>query len=297
MSSHNVAAGGGVSGYNVDADAGAGAPHGQFGYMSNPALNQQLANFPGPNDMGGAFNPFLYSTPGTTYMNDPFLYATQAQPAEEAYPQHHMLAAPSQSTYQQQLRELNPNHLDDYDDRDSSIQKRKRPEKVRTAKPLTIEELEHDNSRFARVVKALYSIEDHTKRTVPEIAKAVHDAYPGRYADFEAVKRMVNDVLQKHKAFYHNGRGSPYYLNLEEGRARKEFPSTRNARSARHEFDEENVPPRMGYGRRSTRASRRNRAHFYKPGNEDSNMFPYDYMNSPIGRDDGHIHHEQQYFR
>lgn len=103
-----------------------------------------------------------------------------------------MLAAPSQSTYQQQLRELNPNHLDNYEDRDSAIPKRKRPEKVRTAKPLTTEELEHDNSRFARVVKALLSIEDHTKRTVPEIAKAVQDMYPGRYADFEAVKVRVH---------------------------------------------------------------------------------------------------------
>lgn len=172
-------------GYNVEGDHG--APHGQFGYMSNPTLGQ-LAHFPGPNDVNGAFNPFVYQPPSTTYLNDPFLYATHTQQAEEPYPQHQILAAPSQSTYQQQLRELNPNHLENYEERDAAIPKRKRPEKIRTAKPITMEELEHDNSRFARVVKALLSIQDPTKRTVPEIAKAVQDMYPGRYADFEAVK-------------------------------------------------------------------------------------------------------------
>lgn len=112
-------------------------------------------------------------------------------------------------------------------------------------------------------------------------------------------QRMVNDVLQKHKAFYHNGRGSPYYLNLEEGRARKEFPSTRNARSSRHEFEDENIPPRMMYGRRSSRYSRRNRAQDLRimqhGGAEDANMLLQEYMNSPL--DDGHVHPDQQYFR
>ena len=42
---------------------------------------------------------------------------------------------------------------------------------------------------------------------------------------------MVNDVLQKHKAFWHPGRGSPYQLNLAEGRARREFPSNAKGRS------------------------------------------------------------------
>ena len=48
---------------------------------------------------------------------------------------------------------------------------------------------------------------------------------------------MVNDVLQKHKAFWHPGRGSPYQLNLLEGRARREFPS-----SSKHHYkdDDEN---------------------------------------------------------
>lgn len=36
---------------------------------------------------------------------------------------------------------------------------------------------------------------------------------------------MVNDVLQKHRAFWHLGRGAPYHLDLSEGRARREFPS------------------------------------------------------------------------
>lgn len=46
---------------------------------------------------------------------------------------------------------------------------------------------------------------------------------------------MVNDVLQKHRAFWHPGRGSPYHLNLDEGRARREFPSnTRNLVRSRH---------------------------------------------------------------
>lgn len=39
------------------------------------------------------------------------------------------------------------------------------------------------------------------------------------------MKRMVNDVLQKHRAFWHLGRGAPYHLDLSEGRARREFPS------------------------------------------------------------------------
>ena len=43
---------------------------------------------------------------------------------------------------------------------------------------------------------------------------------------------MVNDVLQKHRAFWHPGRGSPYQLNLGEGRARREFPSSRHGRSS-----------------------------------------------------------------
>lgn len=42
---------------------------------------------------------------------------------------------------------------------------------------------------------------------------------------------MVNDVLQKHKAFWHPGRGSPYRLNLAEGRARREFPSSTKSSS------------------------------------------------------------------
>ncbi|EJD02065.1 uncharacterized protein FOMMEDRAFT_20854, partial [Fomitiporia mediterranea MF3/22] len=94
----------------------------------------------------------------------------------------------------------------------------------RNTKPLTVEDLLHDNSRFAKVVKAFLSIEDAENRTVPEIAKRVSEMYTGQYADFEGVKRMVNDVLQKHKAFWHPGRGSPYQLNLNEGRARREFP-------------------------------------------------------------------------
>ena len=58
----------------------------------------------------------------------------------------------------------------------------------RNSKPLTVEELEHDNSRFAKVVKAFLSIEDPESRTVPEIAKRVSDMYAGQYDDFEGVK-------------------------------------------------------------------------------------------------------------
>ncbi|TDL26753.1 hypothetical protein BD410DRAFT_895360 [Rickenella mellea] len=101
-----------------------------------------------------------------------------------------------------------------------------RDEKTRISKPLTVEDLEHDNSRFAKVVKAFLSITDQNRRTVPEIARSVAEMFPDRYADLEGVKRMVNDVLQKHKAFWHPGRGSPYRLNLAEGRARREFPSS-----------------------------------------------------------------------
>ncbi|KAL5514802.1 hypothetical protein ACEPAG_2118 [Sanghuangporus baumii] len=107
----------------------------------------------------------------------------------------------------------------------------------RNTRPLTVEDLLHDNSRFAKVVKAFLSIEDQENRTVPEIAKRVSEMYAGQYADFEGVKRMVNDVLQKHKAFWHPGRGSPYQLNLNEGRARREFPSN-SRRLVRNRYDE-----------------------------------------------------------
>lgn len=55
-------------------------------------------------------------------------------------------------------------------------------------KPVTMEELTHDNSRFAKVVKAFLSIHDEENRTVPEIAKKVGELYSGQYADFETVK-------------------------------------------------------------------------------------------------------------
>lgn len=58
----------------------------------------------------------------------------------------------------------------------------------RNSKPLTVEELAHDNSRFAKVVKAFLSIEEPESRTVPEIAKRVSEMYAGQYADFEGVK-------------------------------------------------------------------------------------------------------------
>lgn len=69
---------------------------------------------------------------------------------------------------------------------------------------------------------------------------------------------MVNDVLQKHKAFWHPGRGSPYHINLNEGRARREFPS--NAKGS-HSRDDENMTPHMGYGKRPIRSTRRTRDH------------------------------------
>lgn len=55
-------------------------------------------------------------------------------------------------------------------------------------KPVSLEELTHDNSRFAKVVKAFLSIDDEENRTVPEIAKKVGELYSGQYADFETVK-------------------------------------------------------------------------------------------------------------
>lgn len=63
----------------------------------------------------------------------------------------------------------------------------KKAEKART-KPVTVEELTHDNSRFAKVVKAFLSIHEEESRTVPEIAKKVGELYSGQYADFETVK-------------------------------------------------------------------------------------------------------------
>lgn len=67
---------------------------------------------------------------------------------------------------------------------DSDVRK---GEKTRP-KPVTMEELTHDNSRFAKVVKAFLSIHDEENRTVPEIAKKVGELYSGQYADFETVK-------------------------------------------------------------------------------------------------------------
>lgn len=69
---------------------------------------------------------------------------------------------------------------------------------------------------------------------------------------------MVNDVLQKHKAFWHPGRGSPYQLNLMEGRARREFPS--NNKHMRG-FDENLFYP----GRPERRKARKN---FSRKGSE-----------------------------
>lgn len=60
--------------------------------------------------------------------------------------------------------------------------------KTRSSKPLTVEDLVHDKSRFAKVVKAFLSIEDESRRTVPEIAKRVDEMHPNRYNDFESVK-------------------------------------------------------------------------------------------------------------
>ena len=58
----------------------------------------------------------------------------------------------------------------------------------RNSKPLQVEELLHDHSRFAKVVKAFLSIEVPEARTVPEISKRVDEMYAGQYSDFEAVK-------------------------------------------------------------------------------------------------------------
>lgn len=68
------------------------------------------------------------------------------------------------------------------------------PKKARTSvtqrnsKPLQVEDLLHDHSRFAKVVKAFLSIEVPEARTVPEISKRVSEMYAGQYPDFEAVK-------------------------------------------------------------------------------------------------------------
>lgn len=64
----------------------------------------------------------------------------------------------------------------------------RRSPSVASTKPLSPDDLAHDNSRFAKVVKAFLSIEDINKRTVPEIAKRVNTMYAGQYSDFEAVK-------------------------------------------------------------------------------------------------------------
>lgn len=56
------------------------------------------------------------------------------------------------------------------------------------AKPLTLKDLAHDDSRFAKVVMAFMSISDEKRRTVTEIAKQVSVLFPEKYGDFEYVK-------------------------------------------------------------------------------------------------------------
>jgi hypothetical protein len=62
----------------------------------------------------------------------------------------------------------------------------------RNSKPLCVEDLLHDHSRFAKVVKAFLSIDAPEERTVPEISKRVGELYAGQYPDFEAVKVSAN---------------------------------------------------------------------------------------------------------
>lgn len=78
----------------------------------------------------------------------------------------------------------------------------------RNTRPLTVEDLLHDNSRFAKVVKAFLSIEDQENRTVPEIAKRVSEMYAGQYADFEGVKVRISCLrlaLVTHFTYLANG--------------------------------------------------------------------------------------------
>lgn len=59
------------------------------------------------------------------------------------------------------------------------------------SKPLTLKDLAHDDSRFAKVVMAFVSISDEKRRTVTEIAKQVSVLFPEKYGDFEYVKVCV----------------------------------------------------------------------------------------------------------
>lgn len=70
-------------------------------------------------------------------------------------------------------------------------QKKAKLDKTRSSKPLTLEELVGEDSRFSKVVQAFCSIEEENKRTVPEIAKRVNEKFqliPKHYEDFEGVK-------------------------------------------------------------------------------------------------------------
>lgn len=172
-----------IVGYDFDAG---GAPG--YGFLSDQSPSQSIPHYPGgPND--GIYAPFMYQHPNgnsQSYLADPFLYTAQAPP-EDMYAPRQMMATPA-AHYPQQLRELNPNNADVYEDHDNQSRKKSRPEKIRTAKPLSLNDLEHDDSRFAKVVRAFFAIEDEKERTVPEIAKAVDRLNPGRYPDFESVK-------------------------------------------------------------------------------------------------------------
>ncbi|KAI5118942.1 hypothetical protein M0805_006288 [Coniferiporia weirii] len=200
----------------------------------------------------------------------PFLYGSAGKPSPLVVPFH--LVSPQTMHADQPiftghtglpLLPLHSNEVEDASDSHQdqcaappSIIKRSRADK-RNSKPLTVQDLTHDNSRFAKVVKAFLSIEEQENRTVPEIAKKVSELCAGQYADFEGVKRMVNDVLQKHKAFWHPGRGSPYQLNLAEGRARREFPSNIKYHM-RSQYDENLTYSRNTGKRRTNKHTTRN---------------------------------------
>ena len=136
------------------------APSSPFGY------DHSMDRF--PNMMFDPYLPGPSNHPHPSDMQLPILPYPPSQPQQEYTPE--CQTPPS----------------DDHQSIHMSM-KKQRVDK-RNSKPLTVEELEHDNSRFAKVVKAFLSIEDPESRTVPEIAKRVSDMYAGQYADFEGVK-------------------------------------------------------------------------------------------------------------
>lgn len=154
----------------------------QSGFKSNTVSDVQLTNYTGMNNITDISNPFNFDP---QYLARAF---SSAVSEELCAPLKTLSESTQQPVCHQQLRGLISNQTNSYEGINKSVaSKGKRLERIRMVKPLTWEELEHDESRLGRVARALVSVEDHANRTVDKIAKKFHEMYPDRYPDFKTV--------------------------------------------------------------------------------------------------------------